>query len=229
MSTQPLPEPVSRFTPFDAASAQPAPSDRPRCRALTVEGRRCKNKVLGGLHLCFSHYRNRRPALPEPANVSVPLLEDRAAIRLVTTQVLHGVLSHRIDPIRARVALQALRIAALTLPRPAVERPGSAEPADDPVCRIGRDHDDFISADGDLAAPALNPSCSVAESAEAARALLDTLEPQSRVHPEDEAEEPPPVDDTHDFERCACLTCAAYRHWFKQQVEAARLRNQDEG
>ncbi|MGA8906504.1 MAG: hypothetical protein WB524_02725, partial [Acidobacteriaceae bacterium] len=115
MSEQSLPQPIPLAAgPFDPSRAQPAPAQRPQCRALTSDGHRCKNKVVGGLHLCFSHYRNRRPALPEPRNASVPLLEDHSAIQLMATQILQGVLSLRIDPLRARAALYALHIAALT-------------------------------------------------------------------------------------------------------------------
>jgi hypothetical protein len=243
MSDQPIPEPIPLASgPFDPANAQPAPAQRPRCRALTVDGHRCKKHVLGGLHLCYSHYRNRRPALPEPCKVSVPLLEDRSAIQLMTTQILHGILSHRLDPIRARVALYALRITALTLPRPAAPPRSQAEdpepsraessesvpaqsvPADQVVCRLGRDHEDFISADSDLADPPLNPACSVPESVEAVRELLDTLEPSSHCHPELEVEDMPHPDPTHDYERCRCFTCADYRGRFAEWMEQARVR-----
>ncbi|MFZ0273354.1 MAG: hypothetical protein WB524_26530 [Acidobacteriaceae bacterium] len=222
MPSEPLPEPIPIATrEFDPALAQAPPADRPQCRALTVDGHRCKNKVLGGLHLCFSHYRNRRPALPEPRNVSVPLLEDRSAIVLMTTQILHGILSHRLDPLLARASLAALRIAALALPRPvATSRlapaPAAPEP-DDTVFRLGRDHDDFISADGNLATPELNPSCSIPESIHAIRELLDTLEPRNSCHPELEAD-PPLPDPTHDIEHCACFTCADHRTRIEQRT-----------
>ncbi|MGA8108602.1 MAG: hypothetical protein WB974_04165, partial [Acidobacteriaceae bacterium] len=127
MSDQPIPQPVPLSAgPLDPNRPQPAPADRPRCRALTVDGHRCKNKVVGGLHLCFSHYRNRRPALPPPRYVSVPLLEDRSAIQLMTTQVLHGILTMHLEPARARAALYALHIAALTLPRPVASSPAAS-------------------------------------------------------------------------------------------------------
>ena len=210
MPNQPLPEPIPVPTrEFDPGHAQVPPDGRPRCRALTADGHRCKNSVLGGLHLCFSHYRNRRPALPEPRHVSVPLLDDRSAIVLMTTQILHGILSLRLDPLRARAALASLRIAALVLPRPAAS-PAAAPQPDDTVFRLGRDHDDFISADGDLSAPALNPSCSVPESIHAIRELLDTLEPHNACHPELEVDLPPP-DPTHDIEHCPCFTCSDSR------------------
>ncbi|MGA8109859.1 MAG: hypothetical protein WB974_10510, partial [Acidobacteriaceae bacterium] len=58
------------------------------------------------------------------------------------------------------------------------------------------------------------------------------LEPRNRCHPEDEPPEMIPCDPTHDFEHCACHTCADYRerhaqvtadlragnHWFSDQA-----------
>jgi hypothetical protein len=227
MSEQSLPQPIPLAAgPFDPSRALPAPAQRPQCRALTSDGHRCKNKVVGGLHLCFSHYRNRRPALPEPRNASVPLLEDHSAIQLMATQILQGVLSLRIDPLRARAALYALHIAALTLPRQvaptAPAAPAEPEPAADSVYRLGRDHEDFISVDGDLTAPPLNPSCSVPASDEALRELLDTLQPLHHGHPENEPEDPPQLDPTHDADRCQCFTCTDYRAWIAQKIEDAR-------
>ncbi len=223
MSDQPLPEPIPYPTgPLDPVRAKPIPAERPRCRALTADGRRCKNKVVGGLHLCFSHYRNRRPALPDPRNVSIPLIEDRATLQLVSTQIVQGVLSNTLDPLRARIALAALRVAALTIPglyKP-VAPPKTAEPEtpEEPVCHLGRDHEDFISADGDLDEPPLNPACSVAESADAARHLLDTLEPASHCHPEDEDPEVVVPLPHHDWEHCPCYTCADYREDLRQRI-----------
>jgi hypothetical protein len=222
MSTQPIPEPLPLSTgPFDPSRAKPAPSRRPHCRSLTVDGHRCKKPVLGGLHLCYIHYRHRRPALPEPRHVSVPLLEDRSAIQLMTTQILHGILSHRLEPLRARAALCALRVAVTALSR--LPSLADSDSPGDAVCRLGRDHEDFISADGDLAEPELNPSCSVPESLDAVRQLLDTLEPESRCDSQDAPEGRPAVDPTHDFERCRCFTCVDYRRWAAETIEDNRL------
>jgi hypothetical protein len=232
MPDQPLPEPIPYPTgPLDPAHAKPIPSQRPRCRALTAGGYRCKNYVVGGLHLCFSHYRNRRPAFPDPRNLSIPLIEDRATLQLVSTQIVQGVLSNRLDPVRARIAIAALRFAALTIPglyKP-VAPPKTTAPAapqespEDTVCHLGRDHEDFISADGDLDEPPLNPSCSVAESAGAARQLLDTLEPASHCPPEDEDPEVVIPSAEHDWENCPCFTCADYRELIRQRIERDRV------
>src|SRR5579872_2113170 len=229
-----LPQPISVSTGrFEPDRPKPIPSNRPFCRALTVDGVRCKKRVLGGLHLCYSHYRNRRPALPEPRQVSVPLLEDRSAIQLMATQILHGILSHRLDPQRARAATYVLHVAALTVPRPPRPRLADPEPPAESVSALGRDFEDFISADRDLDAPSLttpdlataeiaeaelNPSCSVAEPGEATAELVRTFQPQNRCHPEDESPECVPPDPTHDSDTCPCHTCADYRAWIHETM-----------
>ncbi len=233
---QPLPEPIPYpIGRLDPAHAKPIPSSRPRCRALTVDGHRCKNYVVGGLHLCFSHYRYRRPAFPEARNFSTPLIEDRATLQLVSTQVVQGILSNRLDPVRARIAIAALRVAALTIPglykpvappKQAVTEPSAQTPAETPedtVCHLGRDHEDFISADGDLSEPPLNPSCSVAESADAARHLLNTLQPVSHCNPEDEDPEIVVPPDTHDWQTCHCFTCTDFRDDVHRRIERDRI------
>lgn len=217
MPEEQLPQPIPLSAgPLNPNRPMPAPESRPQCRALTTDGHRCKNKVLDGLHLCFSHFRNRRPALPPPRYVTVPLLEDHSAIQLMTTQILHGILSKHLDPLSARAALYALHIAALTLPRPAraaapapsaTAQPQAADPS---VCHIGRDHEDFISADGDLSEPPLNPCCSVPESASAARELLQTFEPENCCYPEDAPIDMPPVDLSHG-EHCRCPSCKEHQ------------------
>jgi len=212
-----LPQPISVSTGrFEPDRPKPIPSNRPFCRALTVDGVRCKKRVLGGLHLCYSHYRNRRPALPEPRQVSVPLLEDRSAIQLMATQILHGILSNRLDPHRARAAVYVLHVAASTVQRPPRPRLADPEPPAESVSSLGRDFEDFISADGDLAEPELNPSCSVAESAQACRELIRTFQPKSRCRPEDETPECVPPDPSHDSEKCPCYTCSEYREYIAE-------------
>ena len=148
----------------ESISAAPAtPQPKPQCRALTTDGHRCRSTVLNGLHLCYSHYHHRFPALPDPDHVSLPLLEDGPSIRLLMTQVAHGLLSMKLDPVRARTTIWAAQVAWSTLPRPA--RLTAPEPPGDPVHRIGFDHESLISADGDLSE--LNHLCSVPAAAEA--------------------------------------------------------------
>jgi hypothetical protein len=132
-----------------ACNPQPATCNPPlpQCRAIRTDGRRCRGTVLRGLHLCYSHYHHRFPALADPDHVSVPLLEDAASIQLLMTQVAHGLLSNKLDPARARTTIWAAQVAAFTLPRPA--RLKDPEPPGETVHRIGVDHESLICADPD--------------------------------------------------------------------------------
>jgi hypothetical protein len=142
-----------------SATCNPQPvtcnQPRPHCRAITTNGHRCRNYSLDGLHLCYSHFHHRHPALADKDHISVPLLEDHASIQLVMTQIVHGLLSMKLEPARARTAIWAAQVAAYTLPRPA--RLKGNEPQGDPVHRIGADHDGLISADPDPAPTTCNP------------------------------------------------------------------------
>jgi hypothetical protein len=138
----------------DPTTLNPDPETPPQCRSLTVEGRRCKNDALDHSHLCYSHARHRHPTLPHPAQVAVPLLEDHAAVRLVATQVIHGLLSHNIETDRARTVLYALQIAAAALPRPArLPAEPDPNPSSTQVHSLALDEDGPIAADGDQPAP----------------------------------------------------------------------------
>ena len=153
----------------DPGSPDPVPpAGRPRCRALTTEGRRCKNGALDDSHLCSAHARNRFPELPDPTHVAIPLLEDHASVQLIVSQVVHGLLSHKLELDRARTTLYALQIVAATLPRPARLTPspdssphGTPDPAapsaapapDETIHRLAFDEYGPIVADGDLPLP----------------------------------------------------------------------------
>jgi hypothetical protein len=142
----PTPEPESAPQPV-TCNPQPATCNQPKpqCRAIRTDGRRCRGIALHGLHLCYSHYHHRFPALADPGHLSIPLLEDAASIQLLMTQVAHGLLSNKLDPARARTTIWAAQVAAFTLPRPA--RLKDPEPQGDPVHRIGFDHESIICAD----------------------------------------------------------------------------------
>ncbi len=120
---------------------------RPHCRAIKTNGHRCRGLALDGLHLCHSHFNYRHPALADKDHISIPLLEDHVSIQLVMSQIVHGLLSHRIEPARAKAAIWAAQVAAFTLPRPA--RLKSPEPEGEQVHRIGFDHEAMISLDPD--------------------------------------------------------------------------------
>lgn len=144
-----MPEPIATST--EATT----PSQLPHCRAIKTDGTRCNGVVLKGLHLCWSHFHHRHPALADKDHISIPLLEDHASIQLVMTQIVHGLLSMKLDPARAKAAIWAAQVAAYTLPRPA--RLKGNEPVGEPVHRIGADHDGLISTDPDPAPCTLHP------------------------------------------------------------------------
>ncbi len=146
------PQPVTCNLPPEPEGTEPGaripePEPRPQCRAIKTDGTRCNGIVLKGLHLCWSHFHHRHPALADKDHISIPLLEDHASIRLVMTQIVHGLLSMKLDPARAKAAIWAAQVAAHTLPRPA--RLKGNEPKGEPVHRLGADHDGLISADPD--------------------------------------------------------------------------------
>src|ERR1700691_3600219 len=145
---------ASESTP-EPGARNPVPSQPSHCRAIKTDGTRCNGIVLKGLHLCWSHFHHRHPALADKDHISIPLLEDHASIQLVMTQIVHGLLSMKLEPARARTAIWAAQVAAYTLPRPA--RLKGNEPQGDPVHRIGADHDGLISADPDPAPTTYNP------------------------------------------------------------------------
>ncbi len=195
--------------PATIPEAPALPLDKPRCRALTVNGKRCKNEPLHGLHLCFTHYNHRYPALPDPKHVAIPLLEDDSSISLLLTQVTHSLLSNQLDPIRARTTIYALQVAAYVVAqrdrREAREaravktahpdsQPGS--PADpvpgQQVSRLGYDHEGFISADGDLPEP--NPLCPEPPPGPTPWDLADQVHPHNQLAPDRRNDEPPSPD-----------------------------------
>jgi hypothetical protein len=160
----------------------PDSQTRPQCRSLTVEGHRCKNDALDNSHLCYSHARHRHPTLPHPSQTVVPLLEDHASVRLVATQVIHGLLSHTIETDRARAVLYALQIAAFALPRPVPQPDGPPpNPSADQVHSLALDEEGPIAADGDQPAP--NTHWHLPAPDADPLALLDAAPNTPRLHP----------------------------------------------
>ncbi len=153
--------------PTPAPASTPAPEEKPRCRAITTDGHRCKSGALYEGHLCWPHFHHRHPVLPDPTHVSIPLLEDHASIQLVLSQVAHGLLTHKLDSERARALIYTCQVANATLPRPPrMPSPQPTQPTPDPsqrrpdeeddddqVYRLALDYQGPISADGDLPAP----------------------------------------------------------------------------
>jgi hypothetical protein len=198
---QPNPEPGAQCP---APGARNAP-----CRAITTAGQRCKNDALDNSHLCYSHARHRHPTLPHPTQVSIPLLEDHASVQLVTTQVIHGLLTLKMEPDRARTILYALSIVASTLPRfarlPAPNppsapnpEPGARHPEPDhtQVHTLTLDEYGPISADGDQPAP--NAHWSRPAPGVDPLAVLDAAPNTPR---------PDPLPATEPLTHCECPTC----------------------
>lgn len=108
---------------------QAAPSSE--CRCLTVRGVKCRQHAIRGQDHCVAHIPERRtPKFPSsPQAVVVPLLEDHGAIQLMTSQILHGLLSCSLAPNVATAAIACCRVAGSTLARPVAPR---AKPQDRP-------------------------------------------------------------------------------------------------
>jgi hypothetical protein len=102
----------------DTASSQSAKPEFRRCRSLTVLGKACNQRAQRGSELCVAHARNRFPVCPQGDKIAIPLLEDLPTIRVVATQVAHGLFTQVLDPWRAGKILYACQVAAMTLPRP---------------------------------------------------------------------------------------------------------------
>ena len=106
---------------------QPAKPEFRRCRSLTVLGRPCNQRAQRGRDLCIAHAGNRFPVYPQGDKIAIPLLEDLPTVRVVATQVAHGLFTQVLDPWRAGKILYALQVAAMTLPRPAPAAATSAQ------------------------------------------------------------------------------------------------------
>lgn len=120
--------------------------DPRQCRCLTVDGHQCHNKAVLGESFCTFHKQHRRPVCPQKDAVDMPLLEDLPAIRLVISQVAHGLFTETIDPGYAGKILYACQVAAMTVPRPA---PVKIEPVRDE----GPVDETFTDTNGEVLGP----------------------------------------------------------------------------
>ncbi|MFZ0633082.1 MAG: hypothetical protein WAM56_17480 [Acidobacteriaceae bacterium] len=216
-----MPEP----TPEPTNAPEPTPAEKPRCRAITTSGHRCKNNAAHNGHLCYPHAHHRNPVLPDPTHVAIPLLEDHASIQLVLSQVTHGLLTLKLDPERARAIIYCCQVAAATMPRPPRMSTPQANPQpvgpttvgttadplrpaacgpwpdddddnDDLVYRLAVDDQGIICGDGDLPAP--NAHWQPASPEATPWDLLDAAPNQSKPTPRS-----PWDPDTH----CSCAIC----------------------
>ena len=88
---------------------------RPRsCTHIKVAGQRCGSPALRGEFFCYFHTRVIK-GVQQRVDMqlhSMALLEDSESIQLSLMHVVDGLLKGTLDPTRARLIIQALRIAA---------------------------------------------------------------------------------------------------------------------
>ena len=210
------------------------PQPKPRCRALTISGHRCKNNAVDGIHLCLQHYNHRYPALPDPKHVTVPFLEDDSSISLMLTQVAHGLLSNQLDPVRARTTIYDLQVAAYVVAiknrreehaAAAAAKAGipAAPPVpDEQVSRLGYDHEGFVSADGDLPEP--NPLCPELNAGPDPWDIADQVHPVNQPAIEQRFADPPSPDGQPDAGE-ETDDPRSEEQKAKEEAHRARLRN----
>ena len=136
----------------------PAPSQKMQCRYLKPDGVRCTKPALNREFYCFHHGRDRRHtrnALFSPAIIQVPLLDNRAAIQVVLTDIARSLAAGTLDLRISHAMIHALRLAAAQLPRPQSESaPGAAAPA--PVEQLPELVDEItLTPEGDELGPEL--------------------------------------------------------------------------
>jgi hypothetical protein len=101
---------------------------RQRCRTVRPDGHQCPDAALSGHEQCYPHGRDRRRLRNiryAPAVIEIPLLDNRAAIQVVCTDVARAIAAGTIDFVAARLINASLRVAAQTLPRPTAPRAAS--------------------------------------------------------------------------------------------------------
>jgi hypothetical protein len=112
----------------------------PLCRHVLPSGLRCGSPRLRGNHLyCFFHNRitdrkmERRQSGAEELLRDLPLLEDRAAVKIALRDIVAALVTNEIGEAKARILLSALRIAmqATPLPKQPVEQQPETNVAED--------------------------------------------------------------------------------------------------
>lgn len=89
-----------------------------QCEHVKVNGVRCGSPALRTRRLCYFHFMSRVPQIE-----LVPILEDGNAIQTGVLEIIHAMLSGRLDTKRAALALYGLQIASCNLPRVQTEPP----------------------------------------------------------------------------------------------------------
>ncbi len=98
----------------------------PECRHILTSGRKCQSPALNNKAYCYFHMRYRRQAPRQPTpgqelqvssghpiqSVAIPVLEDRGAVQMAISEVLHALACSQLDPRRAGLLLYGLQIAS---------------------------------------------------------------------------------------------------------------------
>jgi hypothetical protein len=90
------------------------------CRHIKASGSKCKSPALKAETYCYYHFRasqriveaieNRAPYSILP--LELPLLEDRAAVQVALSEVVHALAAERIELKRASLLIYALQVAS---------------------------------------------------------------------------------------------------------------------
>lgn len=100
-----------------------APPHR-QCRRIRENGERCRKWEIRGQGLCFEHGRWAKTRVPGP--ITVPLLEDEGAIRLVISETVRAMGLGTIPPANGRAILSGCREARMLLRDKLAERKTAA-------------------------------------------------------------------------------------------------------
>ncbi len=90
------------------------------CRHVKPDGVRCKSPALKGTPFCYFHTKLHIPVSANDSKVgalTLPLVEDAAAIQLALSRILDGLLTARIDPKLAGHLLYGIQIASQNVTR----------------------------------------------------------------------------------------------------------------
>ena len=100
----------------------------PRCQHIRTSGTQCGSPALRNKTYCYYH-QNWRPVVVnlseagEPANFTLPILEDAHSIQFSIAQVMHQLMDKTIDSKTAGLMLYALQIASANLRQLNAEMP----------------------------------------------------------------------------------------------------------
>lgn len=85
----------------------------PICEHIKDDGVRCKSPAMHRRAFCYFHWRLHEHKLPvTEEGYEVPVIDSEASVVLAGTQIMRAVLSGKLDPRRAQVAMSCLRLAA---------------------------------------------------------------------------------------------------------------------